>query len=87
MLDDNTLAEMFATGGRRDLLSQLLLERLVFCDADLTSVIEGTSGAEGALRTLATVRGSELDRGSELEGPLFPVRACDDLPSGVDEER
>ena len=55
MLDDNTLAEMFATGGRRDLLSQLLLERLVFCDADLTSVVEGTSGAEGALRTLATV--------------------------------
>ena len=86
MLDDNTFAEMFASGGRSDLLSQLLLERLVFCDADLAAVVEGATGAEGALWTLATVRGSELDRGSELEGPLFSVRARDDLPWDVDEE-
>ncbi len=51
MLNDNTLAEVRATGGGRDLLSQLLLERLVFCDADLASVVEGTAGAGGALRT------------------------------------
>ena len=66
MLDDDTLAETFATGGRSNLLSQLLLERLVFCDADVAAALEGATGAEGALRTWTTVRGRELDRGSEL---------------------
>src|SRR5258708_34558280 len=77
---------MFASRGRSALLAQLLLERLVICDADHASALEAPSGAGRSYRAPATVRGVEPDGGSKVERLLLAVRTGDDLPSKVDEE-
>src|SRR5688572_23852403 len=77
---------MFATRRRSDLLSQLLLESLVFGDINLPSALAVVACASRPFRTLAAVGGVETDLRSQLECLLLAVRARDDFSSKVDVE-